>query len=91
MKDSGLHKKFNVRPEQLDSWAAEYESPNWDGISFGKIIQGRPRLCDEELKTLTAKVPASRIAAIQQASRKAGISKSEFVRQAIDSKLLAGG
>jgi predicted DNA binding CopG/RHH family protein len=89
MKAEELHKKFGVTDEQLDTWAAEYESESWDGMSFGKIIQGRPKLYDEELKTITVKVPASRIAAIQNAASKNGMSRSEFVRQAIDNELIA--
>jgi predicted DNA binding CopG/RHH family protein len=89
MKTEELHKKFGVTDEQLDTWAAEYENESWDGMSFGKIIQGRPRLYDEELKTITVKVPASRIAAIQNAASKNGMSRSEFVRQAIDNELVA--
>jgi predicted DNA binding CopG/RHH family protein len=89
MKTEELHKKFGVTDEQLDTWAAEYENESWDGMSFGKIIQGRPRLYDEELKTITVKVPASRIVAIQNAASKSGMSRSEFVRQAIDNELVA--
>jgi predicted DNA binding CopG/RHH family protein len=89
MKTEDLHKKFGVTDEQLDTWAAEYESESWDGMRFGKIIQGRPRIYDEELKTITVKVPVSRIAAIQNAIDKSGMSRSEFLRQAIDNELIA--
>jgi predicted DNA binding CopG/RHH family protein len=89
MKTEELHKKFDVTDEQLDTRAAEYESESWDGMRFGKIIQGRPKLYAEELKTITVKVPASRIAAIQNAASKSGMSRSEFVRQAIDNELIA--
>jgi predicted DNA binding CopG/RHH family protein len=89
MKKEELHEKFGVTGEQLDTWAAEYENESWDKMSFGKIIQGRPRIYDEELKTITVKVPVSRVAAIQNAANKNGISRSEFVRQAIDNELMA--
>jgi predicted DNA binding CopG/RHH family protein len=87
MKKGELHKKFGVTDERLDAWAAEYENESWEGMKFGKIIQGRPRLYNEELKTITVKVPASRIAAIQDAANKSGMSRSEFLRQAIDNEL----
>ncbi|MDR1088559.1 MAG: ribbon-helix-helix domain-containing protein [Coriobacteriales bacterium] len=89
MNKKELHTKFGVTDEQLDAWAAEYENESWDGLSFGTIIQGRPRIYNEELKTITVKVPVSRIAAIQHAASKNGMSRSEFVRQAIDNELMA--
>jgi predicted DNA binding CopG/RHH family protein len=89
MNDKKLHERFGVTAEQLDEWAAEYESESWDGMSFGEIVKGRPKICDEELKTITVKVPASRLAAIQNAASKSGMSRSEFLRQAIDNELMA--
>jgi predicted DNA binding CopG/RHH family protein len=89
MNNEELHKKFGVTAEQLDARAAEYESKSWAGMGFGEIIQGRPRVFNEELRTLTVKVPASRIVAIQNAARKSGMSLSEFLRQAIDNELIA--
>jgi len=89
MSNEELHKKFGVDAQQLDEWAAEYESASWEGMNFGKIIQGRPRISSEELKTITVKVPASRIAAIQNAANKSGMSRSEFLRQAIDNEIIA--
>ncbi|MCL2654607.1 MAG: ribbon-helix-helix domain-containing protein [Coriobacteriia bacterium] len=87
MKNDELHKKFGVTDAQLDERAAEYESESWEGMEFGRIVQGRPKICDEELKPLTIKVPASRIAAIQESAARRGVSRSEFVRQAIDNEL----
>jgi len=89
MNNKELHKKFGVSAKQLDEWAAEYESETWEKVDFGKSVHGRPRISDEELKTLTVKVPASRIAAIQDAANRSGISRSEFLRRAIDNELIA--
>ena len=89
MSNDTLHKKFGVTSKQLDEWAAEYEGESWDTMSFGQIIQGRPRISSEELKPITVKVPASRVAAIQNIARKNGLSRSEFLRQAIDNEIIA--
>ena len=89
MSNDELHSKFGVTNEQLDTWAAEYESESWNKMVFGQIVQGRPRLCDEELKSITVKVPASRVAAIQNIASKNGLSRSEFLRQAIDNEIIA--
>ena len=89
MNNEELHKKFGVTADELDKRAAEYESTAWENMSFGEIIQGRPKLYDEELKTITVKVPASRVTAIQNVADKRGVSRSEFIRQAIDNELIA--
>lgn len=89
MKASELHKKFGVTPEYLEESAAEYESVSWDTMRFGEITQGRPRLSNEPLSTLTVKVPESRVAAIKMAAEKRGVSRSDFLRQAIDNELLS--
>jgi len=89
MINEELHKKFGVTDEQLDEWALDYENASWDKMSFSKIIQGRPRLSNEDLKPITVKIPASRVAAIQYITSKTGISRSEFLRQAIDNEIIA--
>ena len=89
MSSSELHKKFSVSAEQLDTWAAEYENASWEGMDFGQIVRGRPRISSEELKPITIKVPASRVAAIQHVADKNGISRSEFLRRAIDNEIIA--
>jgi len=89
MSNDELNKKFGVTDEKLNDWAAEYESESWDGMSFGEIIQGRPRISSEELKPITVKIPASRVAAIQHITKKNGLSRSEFLRQAIDNEIIA--
>ena len=89
MSNDELHKKFGVSSEQLDEWAAEYENESWDSMSFGQIVQGRPRISGEELKPITVKVPASRVAAIQRVASKNGLSRSAFLRQAIDNEIIA--
>ena len=89
MEQRELHEKFGVTAEELDMMAAEYESDDWSRMQFGEVIQGRPRPCDEELKTITLRVPACRVAAMQRAAEREGITRSEFVRKAIDNELLA--
>jgi len=88
MSNDELYKKFGVTDENLNGWAAEYESRSWDDMSFGEIIQGRLRISSEELKPITVKIPASRIVAIQRITQKNGLSRSEFLRQAIDNEII---
>lgn len=71
--------------DQLDNMAKEYEDETWEG--HGEVTLGRPRLYDEDMETVSFRIPRSRIAAIEVASRKRGITKSEFYRQAIEREL----
>jgi len=89
MSSDELHKKFGVTEDKLDEWAAEYEGASWDGMSFGQVVQGRPRISSEELRPITVKIPASRLAAMQLIAKKNGLSRSEFLRQAIDHEIIA--
>ncbi len=73
--------------ELLDSMAAEYEDGTWGG--HGEVSRGRPRIYDEDMETVSFRIPKSRIAAIEAVVRKRGESKSDFFRDAIDQALLA--
>lgn len=89
MNNEELHEKFGVTSEQLDSWAEEYESGDWSQMEFGEVIQGRPKVFNEPLETITVKVPHSRIVAMRKISEEKGTSRSDFIRKAIDNELLA--
>lgn len=73
--------------ELLDKLAEEYESGAWKG-DLGEVTRGRPKLCEEELETVSFRLPKSRIAAIEAVAKKRGQSKSEFLRQAVDRNLI---
>ncbi len=88
MNGEELHKKFGVTTEQLDAWADEYESDDWSHMRFGEIIVGRPKFSDEPLDSITVKVPHSRVVAIKRIQQEKGITKSDFIRRAIDHELM---
>ncbi len=71
--------------DQLETMAEEYENGAWKGC--GEVTLGRPRLYDEDMETVSFRIPHSYIAAIDDASCKRGITKSEFYRQAIENEL----
>ena len=77
-----------VTDEMLDRMAEEYENGTWSG--HGKVVQGRPRIYDEDMETVSFRIPKSRVAAIEAVAKKRGESKSEFFREAIDMALLTG-
>lgn len=89
MGGNELHEKFGVTAEQLDTWAKEYESSDWSHMRFGKIASGRPKIADEPLDSITVKIPHSRIVAMKRIQQETGMTKSEFVRRAIDNELIS--
>ncbi len=84
-----LRERFGVTGEQLDAWAGEYEGADWSHMRFGEVVNGRPRIADEPLDSITVRIPRSRILAMKQMQAEHGITKSEFVRRAIDHELMA--
>ena len=83
-----LNKEFGVTEEQLDAWAEEYENGTWKG-HLGEITPGRPRLYNEDLETISFRLPRSRINAIDAVIARKGGSRSDFLREAVDRELLA--
>ena len=72
--------------EMLDKRAEEYEDGTWSG--HGEVAMGRPRLYDEDMGTVSFRLPCSRIRAVDAAAKRQGESKSDFFRRAIDRELL---
>ncbi|WP_417353461.1 ribbon-helix-helix protein, CopG family [Gordonibacter pamelaeae] len=72
--------------EMLDKRAEEYEDETWSG--HGEVTMGRPRLYDEDMGTVSFRLPCSRIRAVEAAAKRQGESKSDFFRRAIDRELL---
>ena len=73
--------------EMLNAMAAEYENGSWHGI--GKISAGRPRVFNEEMETVSFRIPKSRVAAIEAAAQRTGETKSDLFRSAVDRLLLS--
>ena len=76
--------------ELLDQWAKEYEDGTWEG-HLGEVTYGRPKLYDEDMETISFRLPESRIKAVEVVAAREGKTKSEFFREAIDQALLAAG
>lgn len=87
MSEDRILEKFGVTAAELDARAAEYESNDWSGMEFGAIAPGRPLSYGEPLDTITVRIPHSRVVAMQQIGGKSGISRSAFIRRAIDHEL----
>lgn len=74
----------------LDAMAAEYEQGSWSEPE-SKVSPGRPKLYEEDMETVSFRLPRSRVDAVEAAAKREGISKSEFYRRAIDKELLSLG
>ena len=86
-----LNKMFGVTEEQLDAWAEEYESGTWDAASLGEVKRGRPSLADEDVKPVTFRLPESWIVAMDRRAEEEGITRSEFLRSAVETALVDRG
>lgn len=75
-----------ITDSRFDEMAKEYEEGTWSGL--GEVTMGRPKMYDEDLETVSFRLPKSRIAAVEAVAKKRGMSKSEFYRRAIDRELL---
>ena len=78
MKTEELEQKFGVSKEELDKLAEPYEGGNWpEGRT---ILLGRPRISDEELVSVTIKLPKSQLEAIDNGANREGKSRSAYMR-----------
>ena len=66
-----------------DELAKEYEAGTWEG-PLGEVVMGRPRLFDEELETVSFRLPKSRVDALEAAAKHRGETKSDLFREAVD-------
>jgi hypothetical protein len=73
--------------EMIEELAAAYESGNWPGVATGEIVMGRPRLADEEVKTVTFKLPVSKIVALDKKAKSRAATRSDALREAVDGYL----
>ena len=87
MERKDINAKLGVDEKELDRLAEEYENDTWNESQLGKVVMGRPRLADEETRAVTVRLPISKIADIDNAARREGMSRSSAIRAALDSWL----
>jgi len=76
-----------ITDEMLDKMAKKYEDGTWGG-KLGKLVVGRPSLADEEVKSVSFRLPVSKIAVIDARAEAKGKTRSEFIRETIESELV---
>lgn len=81
-----------VSEDWMDRIAEAAESDELPGVVVTtQTHAGRPRLYeDDELVTISVRLPKSRLAAVEQRAKRAGETRSDFIRSAVDHALALG-
>lgn len=79
-----------ITDEVIDRWSEAYERGDFpEGEhTVGGVHYGRPPLSSEGTAVVSVKVPIGMKRAIEREASKAGISTSEYAREALADKLL---
>lgn len=81
-----VEKKFGVTEQQLDKMAAPYEAGEWpEGTT---VVLGRPHISDEELVSVTIKLPRSQLEVIDGEAKRLGKSRSAQMRDLLKAALM---
>ena len=88
-RDDEILASMGMTAEEVDSIAAAAEAGDYSMWDSSRVSYGSP--FDEEMTTISVRLPKSRVEAMRRIERESGISRSEFVRRAIDQELLAAG
>ena len=80
MTEKNIEELFEYTEAELDAMAEPFESGEWpEGAT--KLL-GRPKLADEEIKVVSTKMPLSELELIDRQAKAAGITRSQFIRDA---------
>ncbi|BDR52276.1 hypothetical protein KIM372_01830 [Bombiscardovia nodaiensis] len=88
MKETEINSYFAVDDQMLDSMAAEYETGTWKG-TVGPIRAGRPHISDEDLTTISVRLPQSLLQTIDNKARLKKENRSQFLRDTLSRALQA--
>ena len=86
MSDKELCEGFGTTLAEADSDVEAFESGSWDDFKFGTPVEGRPQA---KMKTTSLKFYDFELAAIDNAAKKEGISRSAFIRRACGNELVS--
>lgn len=88
MNDKQLIEEFGLELDEVEEIVTKVESGDLSDFDTSKIIEGRP-LEHEPMETISLKIPRSRVKAVNRIAKETGMSRSEFVRRAIDNELIS--
>lgn len=85
-RDEDILASIGMTVDEVDTIADACEAGNYDMWDSSRVSYGSP--FDEEMTTISIRLPKSRIKAMERIANSSGVSRSEFVRRAIDQELL---
>lgn len=88
MSDKQLAEDFGLTLDEVEQIVSKVESGDLSDFDVSKAMDGRP-MEREPMETISLKIPRSRVKAVNRMAKEAGVSRSEFVRRAIDNELIA--
>lgn len=88
MNDKQICNEFGITLEKVEQIVSKVESGDLSDFDESKVMKGRP-LEHEPMETISLKIPRSRVKAMNRMAEETGVSRSEFVRRAIDNELVA--
>lgn len=86
-RDEALLASVGMTISDVDAIAAACEAGDYSMWDSSKVSYGSP--FEEEMTTVSVRLPKSRIEAMNRVMEEEGLSRSEFIRRAIDQKLVA--
>lgn len=88
MSDKQLAEEFGLTLDEVEQIVSKVEAGDLSDFDAAKVMDGRP-MEHEPMETISLKIPRSRVKAVNRMAKEAGVSRSEFVRRAIDNELVA--
>jgi hypothetical protein len=86
----GIKTKNGIKltDEMMEQLADAFESGEWPGTE-SRIVQGRPLMFGEELRSVTFRAPTHKIAALDRKAAGLAMSRSDYLRHLLDDDLAA--
>lgn len=88
MNDKELCEMFGISIEDAEREVEKLEAGDYSSWDFSRVMMGSP-MDNEKLEVISTPIGESRLKAIKRITDEQGITRSEFVRRAIDHELLA--
>ena len=77
---------IEITDEMMEEIADAFERGEWPGTE-SRIVKGRPLMLGEKLQSVTFKVPARKIEAIDRKAASIDVSRSDYLRSLVDKDL----
>ncbi len=86
-RDEAILASMNMSADEVDAIAEACESGDYGMWDSSEVSRGNPLV--DEMMTISFRLPKSRVEALRRASEQHGVTRSEFVRSAIEHELMA--